>query len=565
MARMFPERLPQYILDDPKLAAERRVYNHLASLSDEYLVFYRCKWQQRKATGRQPQDGEADFVIAHPKRGLLVIEVKGGRISYDPLTDRWTSTDRSNEVHEIKDPVVEAKSSHYALLDALKSMPRWPNNLWTTIGHVVCLTDVSVSNSMLRLDMPRQIVLDAEDLLHVSQAIDRAFDHYGEADDQTGLNKAQLDMVQALLANSFTLKASLGLEISRLDERLIELTEDQHRMLDFIGNHPKAVIEGCAGSGKTMLAVEKAKRLARQGFSVVLVCFNFKLAEYLKQLLASSRVDVFHFHGFCRTIARKAQMNLPDERESMPDSYFNQTLPDALFDATDKLGPQYDAIIVDEGQDFSDTWWLPLRMQLRDSSPGIFYVFRDNNQNIYRRTDGSRGITGDEPPHQLVENCRNSNAIHRFVAAFHDRPAMLRCRAPEGIPVQAVFYQGDEHLLRQLSKLLHKVLIDGQVRPEDVAILTPRAQGRSILTPGMAVGSFRISYTSPETSNSIFTSTVHGFKGLERRVVIMVEIDQYIGPHLEQILYVGCSRARTHLTLLADQAVKGMIAARLPV
>ena len=77
MAKIYPERLPVSIHDDPKRNAERRVYAALKSLSSPYLVFYSVHWQTI-SNYRGMEEGEADFVITHPDKGIVVLEVKGG-------------------------------------------------------------------------------------------------------------------------------------------------------------------------------------------------------------------------------------------------------------------------------------------------------------------------------------------------------------------------------------------------------------------------------------------------------------------------------------------------------
>src|SRR4051794_30419843 len=101
MATMYPRQLPDRVLSDKKRRAEVAMFDVLRDqLPDAYHVFYSRAWVVRGRDGRST-DGEADFVIAHPERPILLLEVKGGRIGYDGQSDRWTSTDRDGFVHEI--------------------------------------------------------------------------------------------------------------------------------------------------------------------------------------------------------------------------------------------------------------------------------------------------------------------------------------------------------------------------------------------------------------------------------------------------------------------------------
>src|SRR4051812_16600982 len=104
MATMFPNRLADATTGDPKRAAEVAVYEALrAQLGEEYVVFYSVAWLSKSPNGGAP-DGETDFVLLHPQKGVLVIEVKGGTIGHDGASDTWTSTDRFGQRHVIHNP-----------------------------------------------------------------------------------------------------------------------------------------------------------------------------------------------------------------------------------------------------------------------------------------------------------------------------------------------------------------------------------------------------------------------------------------------------------------------------
>ena len=134
---------------------------------------------------------------------------------------------------------------------------------------------------------------------------------------------------------------------------------------------------------------------------------------------------VNHFHGLCKEMAQEKGFSL--RRPASEQEYNDVILPEELMDAAEQLGPQFDAIIVDEGQDFKETYWIALGALLEPD--GIFYVFYDDNQNLYSGADALKGIIDDDP-FILPENCRNTKAIHNFVVAFHNQPDELICRAP---------------------------------------------------------------------------------------------------------------------------------------
>ncbi len=118
MAKLFPERLPSDTFD-----SERRVYEALArDLDDDFTVFHSVSWH---AQSRKP-DGEADFLIAHPDLGFIVLEVKGGGIDFDARRSQWSSTDRSGVSHPIHDPFTQALHAKHELMRELVADQRWP-------------------------------------------------------------------------------------------------------------------------------------------------------------------------------------------------------------------------------------------------------------------------------------------------------------------------------------------------------------------------------------------------------------------------------------------------------
>ncbi len=284
MSKIFPEHLSQSILNDPKRQAEVKVYNALASMDNEFMIFYSVAWQARK--GGIAKDGEADFVIVHPDLGLLVLEVKGGRIEYDGTTWQWYSVDREGQRWEIKDPVEQARRSRYTLIDKFNELPGWDKQRFLTTGHAVAFPHVVVSERSLKMDLPREIVLDCDEIgENIQKAIQRIFEYYASSEYRAPVGKDRMLVIRDLLARSFTIRTPLGVELEQDDEKLVQLTEQQMLIITILRTRRRATIAGCAGSGKTMLAIEKARRLAEQGFNVLLTCFNAALAEELRNRL----------------------------------------------------------------------------------------------------------------------------------------------------------------------------------------------------------------------------------------------------------------------------------------
>lgn len=544
MATIFPERLPQSIIADPKKQAEVNCYNAFARLPDPFVIFYSVAWQAKRQKS-SVRDGEADFVVAHPHLGILVVEVKGGEIFYNAKNNSWTSVDRKGNSWSIKDPAKQARNSRYTLFEKFRELKNWDDR-WLTIGYCVFFPDITLGNMVLKLDFPRDITIDAYDLNNLELAIKRVFNYYkGNSRSEGELGFDRLQLLIDLLANSFYLHTCLGIELSKEFERIIELTDQQLLLVDWLRTRRKAAIRGCAGSGKTMLAMEVARQKARQENDVLYLCYNISLANYVAPRLPG--IQVMHFHGLCSTMAKQARLTWKEEKDSS--KYMNDIMPLYLARAIDELGPQFDMIVVDEGQDFRNNWWDPIIFSLRDGSHGSLYIFYDDTQRIYQSGTKILDIINDEP-FPLLENCRNTQYIHELFMQFSNSEIESRCRGPIGRKPDIYYYQDDQELPQMISECVMELRKQG-VGEDEIVILTPRSKRRSILRPGSNLSDLVITWEPDSLPGTIRVSTIQGYKGLEQNVVILAELDKFTGPIAEELMYIGCSRARLHLQIFA--------------
>ena len=548
MAKFFPERLPESLLEDPSRGGERRVFNALNTLPNPYVVFYSSNWQKQNSY-EGVKEGEADFVIAHPDKGFIVLEVKGGAITFSSDQDQWYSQDRTGVTHQIKNPVKQARSSHYFLVDELAKIPGWPErkvNFW----HAVCFPDcVKRQGQIFSLDLPNEQLLDSQDLIDIENAVDKLFRYcFGNNLSLNAPGEKAVQIAQTLLANSFELKTPLSVDIERDDEKLVELTERQFQTLSLLGRRKRVAIAGCAGSGKTMLAVKKGQQFCELGLNVLFVCYNSALADYLETRLYDATVT--NFHKLCHQAAVQLGRNV--NREPDQKKLFEEIYPQALMEFADKSGRIYDAIIVDEGQDFHENYWIALESLLK--LDGYLYIFYDDNQNIFHGSTNFGGLIQEEP-FSLNQNCRNTKRIHEAVMKFHKDPSGIISYAPDGLEPEWIAYFDQVGMLKTLQRTLHRLVNEEHVDAQDIVILTPKGESRTSLKTGLKLGNFVLTDRSTSQPSNVMTSTIHQFKGLEQKVVIVIELDPSIRFDLEMLMYVGCSRARTHLIVLHDAAL----------
>ena len=169
MATIYPEQFPVLCLEN--LRGESKVFNALKTqLNNEYNVFYSVYWHQKPDMHSRQRDGEIDFIVTHPKYGILVIEVKGGIfIQYQPETDAWRSTDVSVEAHEIHNPYTQVRKNKYVLIDNLlhhspfNSHDKSSLDPKLNIGYCVAFPDVNrIEGHLPDYAVPEITMLDSD-------------------------------------------------------------------------------------------------------------------------------------------------------------------------------------------------------------------------------------------------------------------------------------------------------------------------------------------------------------------------------------------------------------------
>jgi len=535
---------------DTESAAERRLFERLRDETPgELVAFHSVAWQVPGRNGR-PEQGESDFVLAHPGYGVLTLEVKGGSVRYDARAGRWFSIGKEGE-SPIKDPVRQASRASHLLARTLARSARGGREAFS-FGHAVAFPDCRVERKALRPDLPRELVLDHADVSRLGERVEGLFRHWHDPAEKRPLGAEGVERLERLLANSFELRAPLAFELAEEERELYRLTEQQYRVLDMLSRQTRVAIAGCAGSGKTFLAAEKARRLARQGFRVLLVVFNVLLGEHLRRGLADEPgITVRVFHGLCREVAEAAGLDLPAEPEPGEEGAYYRALEAAFAEHAHVMEGRFDALIVDEGQDVSTEWWLPLQILLADPDRSPLYVFFDDNQKLFPVPTGLPFLA---EPVQLTVNCRNTRRINELVVRFY-KGGTLEAPGPEGPPVDRQVYETEGELLALLDEQVGRWTREAKVEPEDIALLTARSAARSALWTVDALGGVRLT-DDPWERNRILRCSIFRFKGLERLVVGLCELD---GAR-EQALYVGLSRPSVFLSLFVPKSA----AHRLP-
>jgi UvrD-like helicase family protein/AAA domain-containing protein len=528
-------------------SAERRLYEgFLAQLGSEYVVYHSVDWVLGpRRPGESVVQGEADFIIAHPVDGILVVEAKGGELSYDRATSRWWQAGRSGKHHLDEDPFHQARDEMLSLIEILTHQPGWDR--WRpSYGYGVALPDGRIERDA-HPAARAEWVIDRDDMDRLEARVKevmRAWSHPGRrfrAEGMAALERA--------LGFRMEVRTPLQLQFDQEDREIFELTNDQAYVLSYVTKLHRAAIVGPAGSGKTMLALAITSRLAGGGTKTLLTCFNWRLADHLRANVEAPQAQVVHFHELCRQLSREAGLTVPDEptEEAAARDHFERVLPRLLAEAAKVLGPRYDAIVVDGAQDFLPTWWASLLSLHRKPDDGFLFLFADDARSLYGEST-PQGLT--DLTLTLPENLRNTKPIHEFVSVFHGGRQKAAARGPSGRPVEVFGYKDEEGLARLLALVLENLEKEG-ISLEDVAVLIPGRRAESVLRQRGRANGYELS--DEPAPGKVLTVNVQGFKGLERPVVILAEVGDLRDEELAKHLYVGGSRARDHLIVLAAE------------
>lgn len=540
---------------------ELRLYELLEQLPNDFYVLHSTSWnEQRRRNELSPQKyvqwGEADFTVYHPEKGIIVFEVKDGLISYSRERG-WIQTNRKTGATSSIDPMAQAEKSKYYFRDQIFK-PAFDGMIPFTFCSAVWFTsgDRNLVTGNLPLNYKEETTLWANDLASVEQvqnAINRVFKYHDAycANPSQELTSKTLD----LLAPEFGLVKSIHSRAIANETLFYLMTREQNRLLEYLDEQQTAAIHGAAGTGKTIMAIEKAKRLETDG-PVLLLCFNRFLMEHIREELSDNHpnISVFTIDG----LYTKLSGGLP-HFDSADDR--NDAILEVLMDWK-SLRWNYKHIIVDEGQDFFADH-LQLLGEIAEEKDGCFYVFYDKNQFIQGQ-EYPEWLDHAECRLVLSHNCRNTHEIAltstRPIALPEKRirmnPFMERAEQPK----PKLFFVSDNEALQDYVLKLIRKYSDAKYKKSDIVLLSMKAEGCSALERENMIPELAAICSDKRQTNKVLFTTVRKFKGLEADVVICIDVDEdtFTNETNRSLFYVGTSRAKTWLDIVTTTSQEAL-------
>ncbi|MEO8816275.1 MAG: NERD domain-containing protein [Mycobacterium sp.] len=531
--------MPTTLPEPPRFgsSAERQVHQALESqLQDKDLII-----AGQRVTNHL-KDHEIDFAVAIEGAGIVCVEVKGGEVWHNGSGWRQWRGGREYPI----EPVRQAREACYALRDFVESDPRWTQNRlhW---DHVVVLPHTEIPDDFALPDCPRWKVVDRNDLPEMASRLRAVL--IGQELDHPLLDQDGIEQLRTVLSGRGLPQRDVVARALANDEAAEALTEQQAVILDAVRLLNRVQVRGSAGSGKTFLALQQARRLTISGKRVALLCYSHGLASYLKRTTAvwPRRHQPAYVGGFHELGVGWGAPEGPDggADETAETQFWERDLPRQMIDLAQHLndGHRFDAVVIDEAQDFADTWWDPLLAALRDDETGGLFVFSDEGQRVFDRQG--------TPPVPLVSlvldrNLRNTRQIANTFRSLVDHP--IRFLGADGAEVRFVPCGQDEAIGAGDDQV--EALLDVGWRPEDVALLTTGNRHPEQVAR-MADGN-QAYWDSFWDTEQVFYGHVLGFKGLERRAIVLVVDARGPVERARERLYVGLSRARDQLVVCGE-------------
>lgn len=545
MAKIYPENLITHRTRTP--SEEKFLRSVREKLSDEWTVFVNLEYTS--APDFRRVSGEIDFLLFHEIFGIVIAEVKGGTLSSELGGEHWLQGSRPCK----KDPWAQAQSQKKFLLRyfhanygvaylpfAVAALPCFPDCAFReefppeTRGNALWADDIEGDLEAFLVNFLRNS-RDRSQVVHAAEFFDTA-------------------LLRCALQSLFETAEKLRDRSKEERSVLLKLTHEQGRALNAEScGRRRFRVCGSVGTGKTLIALEKAKRLAAQGESVLLLCYNILLSEFLiSSVQAFPNVVAAAFSDFaCDAlgISEEEREAAAKKNEAGRDAFFDG-LPKKLCAFLQKFPRKFDAVIIDEAQDFSEDMWRAVESLTRDD--GRFIVFYDPNQNIFRERLAFPPSLADAPEFRLSLNCRNTKNIFREIQKCLPNDAEIFPGSPEGERVEEFFPETAAAARGVLETALHN-LRTRSVLGNEITILGARGDFRKTsIGENEEIDAFRIA--SPKSrkfaQRIVEYFTCLRFKGCETGTLILIDVDPASEDWDPQRLYTSVSRAVNRLIII---------------
>jgi len=559
MARMIPS-----FMDDRVPPGECDVFNMLAAGPEDWVILHGldlAPWNRGLRT-------EIDFVIIAPDSGILCVEVKSHEnLGFDG--QRWFPSTIK------RSPFKQAADGRFTLLRGLAAIA--PHLKSIPVVHA-CIFPRSPFDLSPNLSIQPWEVMDS-----------RRFRSYSNGDAFCGALRSMIEQSIAADGRLWNLqhrmtrdqiesivKACVPVQRSHPDARdeilqreaAIEnvLREQQKPALLLSTSNERLVVAGGAGTGKTLIAMEVARRAAESGRRVALLCFNQLVGDWMEREITKTGPPLPNLitGRAIRVMAAMTGIEIPAEpSQTFWETELPQLLEDCLTDPDFKIDAAFDYLVVDEAQDLLSRprLWSCL-MEFLDGGveKGRFAIFGDfQNQVLSERAAMLENLEALELSSRpakwtLMENCRNYRIVGDtavLLAGFGGNVYSAYLRSGGGVQNYDIcYYETDEGQLDQVRRWIGEFKAQGY-RPSEITLLSFRTDAMSAAARLRSAG-YKI-FPVRQAGNAMSHASIHSFKGMENKVIILTDVVLGTQNFHRDMFYTGMTRATESVRILCEK------------
>ena len=489
------------------------------------------------------RNGEADFVVLAPEWGMVVVEVKGSREFKVAEDGTWYRLQWDGSWIQLSEsPPEQATRNMYTLVGTLCERFNW-HRFPGRYAFMVIYPQGKVDSLPAMFD--ESTIATHQHMTQLDSKLRRAIERRAGPSQSDDFSQTVVEsIIDHLKDRQFHVQRADTSEVVGSDSgKITELTRQQYASLKGLFDLPSVAVIGPAGSGKTVLAMWRLKALIDAGHHAIYVCFNRALAESLRFLNPDHEKHIWNvdklFSSLCPDVRRDGDIT----------EFFREQLPGTVFDRANAL-VSYDAVIIDEGQDFSEEQIIALNELLSDHAFWAF--FADWNQDLY--SVGKNSPLGVEVIFHLYYNCRNTVRINQTANDYLKSKVESMPGMPEGVSPILTCNRDQASVAWKLAKQWSG--------SGDVVILSPFTYENSAMSQTMLGHGLQLSFNIEDRGKEgvVYFSTIKSFKGIEAESVIVVDvgIPQDNTAFTKQDVYVACTRAIARLALITreEQVIK---------
>lgn len=550
---MYPDSFVETKTSQP----ERVIFTKISSqLDDSFTVLHSLRIYDN--TGGK-LIGEADFVVISPN-GILFIEVKG-RIDYSD--GYWHYYYGSEIKRTTESPLMQSQTAMFAVRDTLKALLKDEGMEHLLTGVPLGCSAVSTFSPVTShsTESPGEIFKGVEVVISdngVKNFITSAQSYWKNKHERSGklfrpLSAENIDLIYRKIRGvTSVLLATHNDTITLTNQKIVEATKLQAKILRGVDAMPRLILSGRAGTGKTAVATTFATRALKEGKRVLFLCYNKNLADHIRSFL-SPEINVTTAHSFYLSAIKSANAeSYINEYGSNSDDFFD-LLPKIYRDiAYPSIDEKYDVVIVDEAQDLMNIDHIQaIAVAVKGGlESGNIKLFYDPIQNIYGKlTDEVLDLLYDDyffARFELLENCRNSCEVATMANVISEVNVPINEDISTGSPLLPKYVRKISDVPTAIKNIINKLSSTG-VAPEDIIILSPRTIDKSIVKELVDDGILGLWGESSGNPVLGYFCTIHGFKGLDSGAVILADIDLEFEPISQLLIYVASTRAKAFL------------------